>query len=67
MAYPPTQLTVTWSGGSDTLTIPSGVSFNDYIQGIMRFGYFYPQNAAANPPASLRFVPASQISEIDAQ
>lgn len=65
--YPPTQLTITWSGGSDTLTIPANSSYSDFVQAIMRVGYWYPQNAAANPPASLRFVPASQISEITAQ
>lgn len=64
MAYPPTQLTITQTNGTDVLTIPANSSYSDFVAAIMKTGYWYPQNAAANPPASVRFVPASQISEI---
>jgi hypothetical protein len=70
MAFPPTQIAVVYvstppgTTSSVLLTIPPGVALGDYIQGIMRSGFFLTQNVAVNQPQSQTFIPANQIVSI---
>jgi hypothetical protein len=68
VAYPPTTITITRTGGSDVLKLPAGVGYYDFVSTIVRSGgYWLPQNPSANPSDSLTFTPVSQIKLITAQ
>jgi hypothetical protein len=68
VAYPPTTLTVNYGTSSTaTLTIPAGCSYSDYVQGIMRNGFWFPQPQNAAQSQTQTFTPASEITSITAQ
>jgi hypothetical protein len=68
MAYPATQISITYSGGGPTvLTIPANASLSDFVRDIFSAGGFFTnQNAAASSPQTQTFIPSSQITAITA-
>jgi hypothetical protein len=67
MAYPPTQVSIAYSGGPTVLTIPTSAALSDFVQDIFNAGGFWTvQNPAASRPSSQSFVPWSAITGITA-
>jgi len=67
MAYPPTQISVAYSGGPTVLTIPTGSNATDFVRAIVHAGGFWTvPNPAANTPSSQTWIPYSEVTSITA-
>lgn len=65
MAYPPAVIQISYGTSSTaTLTIPSGCSYSDFVQGIMKNGFWFPQPQNAAQSQTQTFTPASEITSI---
>ena len=60
----PTSITISYSSTTATLPIPSGSTYSDFMQAIVRGGGAWVTNATSGV---LTFVPVSQITEATAQ
>jgi hypothetical protein len=65
MAYPPTQISISYSGGPTVLPIPTGSNYSDFVKDIFLAGGLWtvaPQNAPEFQTQT--FVPWSAITSI---
>jgi hypothetical protein len=68
VAYPPVQISIAYSGGPATLTIPPASNYSDYVQSIQRAGGFWtPSPANASSSQTQTFIPWASITSITAQ
>jgi hypothetical protein len=67
MAYPATQISITYSGGPTVLPIPANAALSDFVQDIFDAGGFWTvQNPAASKPSTQTFILWSAITGITA-
>jgi len=71
MAFPPTQIVVTYivtlpsTTGTITLNIPTGCSVSDFVRAAFVAGGFWtPQNPSQSQPSSLTFIPWHEVTNI---
>lgn|GEM_PF-4487280 len=67
MAYPPTQISIAYSGGPTVLPIPAGESASGFVQSIFLAGGFWTiLNPAVSMPATQTFIAWAAITAITA-